>query len=174
MQINKEKGAGLSFKVLFILVLIFLIVVCNSYSPPCRHQEYPNIAYSGSPPDTYGIFTFSRCRYTRYHILHTHRGIRGYDDRLVLYPDGKVEIARKNGECRQNISQAVRQNLVSHLKKNNSTEPKQAYLPENTCCDLTEYTLKYDGTTIRTMDTATPQFLQAVLKILNKIADECE
>jgi len=101
-------------------------------------------------------------------------GFAGYNDRLVLYPDGKVVVASKNGECRPDISQAARQNLVSHLKKNHSTEPKQEFLPENTFCDLIEYTLKYDGITIRTMDTATPQFLQPVLNILNKIVDECE
>jgi len=174
MQINEGKGAGLSSKVLFILVLIFLIFACNSYNFPAdikRTQILPSQALLPTPMvispspdvDIPGTISFERIG-----------GFAGYNDRLVLYPDGKVVIARKNGECRQNISQAVRQNLVSHLKKNNSTEPKQAYLPENTCCDLTEYTLKYDGTTIRTMDTATPQFFQPVLNILNKIADECE
>jgi len=101
-------------------------------------------------------------------------GFAGYNDRLALYPDGKVEIARKNGECRSDISQADRQDLVSHLKMNQSTEPRQEFLPENTCCDLIEYTLIYDGITIRTMDTAIPQFLQPVQNILNKIVDECE
>ncbi len=47
------------------------------------------------------------------------------------------------------------------------------YLTDNRH-DLIEYTLKYDGITIRTMDTAIPQFLQPVLNILNKIVDECE
>ena len=140
----------------------------------CRYQENPNITYSGYPPtpmvitpspdvDIPGTITFVRIG-----------GFPGYSDRLVLYPDGKVVIARKNGECRQDISLEARQNLVSHLKKNQSTEPTQEFLPENTCCDLIEYTLKYDGITIRTMDTATPQFLQPVLNILNKIVDECE
>lgn len=164
----------MSLKVLFILVLIFLFVACNSYNFPAdskRTQIFPTqdllptpMVISPSPDvDIPGTISFVRIG-----------GFAGYNDRLVLYPDGKVVIARKNGECRQNISQAARQNLVSDLKKNQSTEPTQEFLPENTCCDLIEYTLKYDGITIRTMDTATPQFLQPVLNILNKIVDECE
>jgi hypothetical protein len=164
----------MSLKVLFILVLIFLIVACNSYNFPAdikRTQILPTqdllptpMVISPSPDvDIPGNISFERIG-----------GFAGYNDRLVLYPDGKVEIARENGECRLDISQAARQNLVSHLKKNQSTEPIQEFLPENTCCDLIEYTLKYDGITIRTMDTATPQFLQPVLNILNKIIDECD
>ncbi len=164
----------MSLKVLFILVLIFLIVACNSYNFPAdikRTQLLPTqdllptpMVISPSPDaDIPGTLAFKRIG-----------GFAGYNDRLVLYPDGKVVIVRKNGECRQDISPAVRQNLVSHLKKNQSTEPTQEFLPENTCCDLIEYTLKYDGITIRTMDTAIPQFLQPVLNILNKIVDECK
>ncbi|MFC2054205.1 hypothetical protein ACFLV7_07905 [Chloroflexota bacterium] len=164
----------MSLKVLFILVLIFLIVACNSYNFPAdikRTQILPTQALLPTPMvispspgvDIPVTISFERIG-----------GFAGYNDRLVLYPDGKVVIARKNGECRQNISQAARQNLVSQLKKNRSTEPTQDFLPENTCCDLIEYTLKYDGITIRTMDTATPQFLKPVLNILNKIVDECE
>jgi len=163
-----------SLKVLFILVLVFLIVACNSYNFPAdikRTQILPTqdllqtpMVTSPSPDvDIPGTISFERIG-----------GFAGYNDRLVLYPDGKVVIARKNGECRSDISQAARQDLVSHLKMNQSIEPRQEFLPENTCCDLIEYTLIYDGITIRTMDTATPQFLQPVLNILNKIVDECE
>jgi len=163
-----------SSKVLFIIVLIFLIVACNSNNFPAdikRTQILPaqdllstTMVISPSPDvDITGTISFVRIG-----------GFAGYNDRLVLYPDGKVEIARKNGECRLDISQAARQELVSHLKKNHSTEPTQEFLPENTCCDLIEYTLKYNGITIRIMDTAIPQFLQPVLNVLNKIVDECE
>ena len=164
----------MSLKVLFILVLIFQIVACNSYNFPADSKRtkilptqdlFPTPMVISPSPDVDIPSTISFVRIG---------GFAGYNDRLVLYPDGKVEIARKNGECRLDISPADRQNLVSHLKKNHSTEPKQEFLPENTCCDLIEYTLKYDGITIRTMDTATPQFLQPVLNILNKIVDECE
>jgi len=163
-----------SLKVLFILVLIFLIVACNGYNFPAdikRTQILPTqdllptlMVTSPSPDvDIPGTISFVRIG-----------GFAGYNDRLVLHPDGKVVIARKNGECRSDISPAARQDLVSHLKNNQSAEPTQEFLPENTCCDLIEYTFKYDGITIRTMDTAIPQFLQPVLNILNKIVEKCE
>jgi len=174
MQLNKRLGAWVRLKVLFILVLIFLIVACNSYNFPADSkgtQILPSqdvlpapMVISPSPDvDIPGTISFVRIG-----------GFAGYNDRLVLYPDGKVEIVRKNGECRSDISQATHQDLVSHLKMNQSTEPTQELLPENTCCDLIEYTIEYDGITIRTMDTAIPQFLQPVLNILNKIVDECK
>jgi len=163
-----------SLKVLIMLVLIFLIAACNSNNFPAdikRTQILPTqdilptpMLISPSPDvDIPGTISFVRIG-----------GFAGYNDRLALYPDGKIVIARKNGECRTDISQAARQDLASHLKMNQSTEQTQEFLPENTCCDLIEYTIEYNGITIRTMDTAIPQFLQPVLNILNKIVDECE
>jgi len=84
MQINKEKGAGLSFKVLFILVLIFLIVACNSYTLPADIKStqilptqdlLPTPMVFSPSPDVDILDTISFIRIG---------GFAGYDDRLSV------------------------------------------------------------------------------------------
>jgi hypothetical protein len=43
------------------------------------------------------------------------------------------------------------------------------YIPQGTGADLIEYEVTFEGHTVRTMDTAVPETLQPILKLLDEI-----
>lgn len=103
--------------------------------------------------------------------LETSGGIAGISQRLVVWSDGKLELASaSNLAAPIRLGQASPEQIQELQTAINRPEFKALngnYLPENTCCDFFTYVLSAGGTTITTMDgIAWPEPLETVLKLL--------
>jgi hypothetical protein len=98
-------------------------------------------------------------------------GFLGLDDHLTIAADGTASLARGNQYHKFELDQQTLQLIRQQLEQVEFSKLNLKYIPDNTCCDLIEYTLTYREHTVVTMDTAVPEGLQPILDLLNQIID---
>jgi hypothetical protein len=98
-------------------------------------------------------------------------GFLGLDDHLVIDADLKASLTRRDKYYEFEIDRKTFEHILQQLDKAEFSKLKGEYLPASTCCDLIEYTITYNGYTVRAMDTAVPESLQPILDSLNQIID---
>lgn len=96
-------------------------------------------------------------------------GFRGADDTLVLSAPDRAVLIRAGNKHEFNIDSSVVQDFQQRLEKIHFKELDANYMLDDTCCDLIEYTITYNGHTVKTMDTAIPNDLQQIIDDLNQI-----
>ncbi len=101
-------------------------------------------------------------------------GIAGFDDRLVIMPDGKAQLARRGSTAEFTLDAATIAQLEVLFEQSGFMALQGEYVPANTCCDLIDYVIHYRVEPqlikrVHTMDTAVPQELQPILVKLNEI-----
>jgi len=105
-------------------------------------------------------------------VLITYRrsgGIAGVNDELVIYSNHQAILVRRTGRAEFTLDADQVARLVQQFEEANFVSLDREYLPQNTCCDLYEYVVTYEGHTVRTMDTAIPEPLEPLLRTLNEI-----
>lgn len=107
-------------------------------------------------------------------LIEYHRtgGIAGFDDRLVIGADGAGQITQRSGSATFTLDRDALSRLTAALDQGGFGRLGKEYLPANTCCDLMEYTVTYQGRSVRTMDTAVPEALQPILAELNQLLSD--
>ena len=98
-------------------------------------------------------------------------GFVGLNDHLIINVGRKATLTRKTGNYEFVLDQKAFDQLEQQLKQVEFSKFEEKYLPVDTCCDLIEYTITYEGHTVQTMDTAVPATLQPILNLLNEIIE---
>jgi hypothetical protein len=133
--------------------------VCRRSQPPCaapsRLFRLQVVVQSGAS----GAF------------IEHHRtgGVAGLDDYLTIDANGNAALDRRDKHYEFVVDGQTFEQLQKQLDQAGFSRLAAEYLPADTCCDLVEYTIAYQGHTVRTMDTAVPESLQPVLNSLNEI-----
>ncbi len=101
-------------------------------------------------------------------------GIAGFDDHLVIMPDGKAQLTRRGSTTEFTLDAATIAQVRALFEQGSFMALQGEYVPANTCCDLMDYVIHYwvqDQTIkrVHTMDTAVPRDLQPILAALNEI-----
>jgi len=96
-------------------------------------------------------------------------GFAGLDDHLVIDANRKATLTRKARQYEFVLDQATFEQLLQQFDQAEFPQLKTKYVPTDTCCDLIEYKITYEGQTVRTMDTAVPESLWSILDSLNEI-----
>jgi hypothetical protein len=96
-------------------------------------------------------------------------GVAGLDDYLTIDASGKAVLDRREKHYEFVVDGQTFERLQKQLDQARFSRLAAEYLPGDTCCDLFEYTITYQGHTVHTMDTAVPESLRLVLNSLNEI-----
>ncbi|MCZ7575160.1 MAG: hypothetical protein M5U01_41960 [Ardenticatenaceae bacterium] len=98
-------------------------------------------------------------------------GFAGLDDHLVIQEDGKAILTRKTGRSEFVLDDATMNQLRVLFDEAEFSKLRREYLPRRKGSDLFEYVMTHKGHTVRTLDTAVPESLQPILKVLNQIVE---
>lgn len=113
-----------------VTVLTVLLVSCEGISNPTMLVEYQRVG-----------------------------GFASLDDHVVIDTSGKTTLRRKGVRSEFVLSSDVADHLRSILGNARFSELKKEYQPPHPGNDLFEYTVTYQGYTIRMADTAIPESL---------------
>jgi hypothetical protein len=96
-------------------------------------------------------------------------GIAGWDDRLLLYADGRAVLERRSGTQALELEPQVVERIAEQLDRAGFSTLPPEILPDDACCDLFEYWVTYRGHTVHTLDPAAPDALWPVIALLDEI-----
>lgn len=99
-------------------------------------------------------------------------GVAGLDDHLTISPDGTAKLRRRAIRRELKIDAQVLDQLRKSVESARFHQLKNEYLPPQVGADLIEYTIKLDGRTVRTEDTAIPESLQPLIDLLVGIVEQ--
>jgi hypothetical protein len=99
-------------------------------------------------------------------------GLIGLDDHLTIDMDGNAVLIRKNAQAEFTLDIKSLNRLETLFRDATFAGLKKSYLPSQPGADLIEYTITYNGYTVRTMDTAIPEILQPILDSLNQLVEK--
>src|SRR5206468_2303121 len=91
-------------------------------------------------------------------------GFGGFNDQLVIEPGGKATITRRSGSRNVQLARDRVERLVAALEKAGFPTLKGEYRAQG--ADLFTYRITYGGQTVTAMDSAVPQALEPVLRLL--------
>ena len=100
---------------------------------------------------------------------HLTGGFLGLNESLVIEQNGRVTITKASHQSEIHLPDEVFTQLIAQLEEAKFTHILNKPLPPDACCDLLEYTITYQGHTIKTMDTAVPPELEPIFNMLNDI-----
>ena len=96
-------------------------------------------------------------------------GFAGLDNHLTIKANGEAVLIQNENRFEFILDDNTLQSLQQKFEEIQFSKMDKKYIPDNTCCDLIEYTITYQGHTVKTMDTAVPEALWGVIEPLNEI-----
>lgn len=99
-------------------------------------------------------------------------GFVGLDEQLVIDNSGQATLTRRTEETLFQVDSESLDQLRQALADASFSQLDKTYLPEVQGADRIEYSISYDGHTVRTMDGAVPEEVQPIISILNQIIEE--
>jgi hypothetical protein len=98
-------------------------------------------------------------------------GLIGLDDHLSIDNEGNALLKRKNSQATFKLDAETLNHLEDSLNDAAFTTLNKSYSPSLQGNDLIQYSITYNGHTVRMMDTAVPEILQPILESLNQIIE---
>ncbi len=96
-------------------------------------------------------------------------GFAGLDDHLIIETDGKAMLTQRVERFEFSLERDTIARLQALLDEAAFSKLHSEYLPSQSGADFIEYTLTYQGRTVRAVDTAVPEALQLVIAFLNQV-----
>ena len=106
-------------------------------------------------------------------LIEYHRsgGFRGVDDRLAIDTDGKATLTRNGATSSITIEASVMNSLRGIMQEIEFGKLEREYQPPGRGADMYEYSITYQGHTVRAKETALPQVLYPIVELLDRILD---
>lgn len=99
-------------------------------------------------------------------------GIAGFNEALEIREDRSAQLTAYGNVIEFHIESERYENLLGLFEAAEFMQLDAEYLPQSTCCDLFEYTIRYRGHTVHTMTTAVPVVIEPILAALDGIVSE--
>ncbi len=96
-------------------------------------------------------------------------GFAGFDDHMVIAPDGKASLTRRGKTVTFDVPSQSIADLQSTFAEAGFTDLRRQFPPARQGADQIEYIITYRGHTVRAIDGAVPESLQAVIQALNQL-----
>ena len=96
-------------------------------------------------------------------------GIRGIDQRLAIDGDGRATLTIDGDTSTITIDANVMSRLRRSIQDAEFAKLEGEYLPERPGADMYEYTITYQGHTVRAKETALPQSLRPIVGLLDAV-----
>lgn len=100
-------------------------------------------------------------------------GLINFDDHLLIDLDGNTNITRRNKSCEIVLANEEMNKLKETFENALFSELDKEYLPQDQGGDLIEYTIVYEGRTVKTKDGTVPDALWPPLEMLNQLLERC-
>ncbi len=98
-------------------------------------------------------------------------GLIGLNDRLTIDTKGHAVLSRRNVKSEFDVSDANLKQLYDAFQAARFAAIPENSMPIGVIADAFNYTLTYQGHTVKTADTAVPKSLEALLALLNRIVE---
>jgi hypothetical protein len=99
-------------------------------------------------------------------------GLGGFNDRAVLYPDGRATVYRGNDRpIEVQVSPEVVAKIRSSLDEAREANLHGDYLPPRPVPDGFQFSIEASDLSIRTADPAMPQQLRTAVELLSSVID---
>ncbi len=99
-------------------------------------------------------------------------GIAGFNEALEIRENRSAQLVAYGGIIEFQIESDRYENLIGLFEAADFMQLDAEYLPESTCCDLFDYTIRYQSHTVHTMTTAVPVEIEPILAALDGIVSE--
>ena len=96
-------------------------------------------------------------------------GIRGIDQRLAIDGDGRATLTVDGDTSTITLDANVMSRLRQSIQDAEFAKLEGEYLPERPGADMYEYTITYQGHTVRAKETALPQALRPIVELLDAV-----
>ena len=106
-------------------------------------------------------------------LIEYHRsgGFRGVDDRLTIDTDGKATLTRNGTATDVTIEPSIVNRLRGIMQEIEFDKLEREYQPPGRGADVYEYSITYQGHTVRAKETALPQVLHPIVELLDRVLD---
>ncbi len=96
-------------------------------------------------------------------------GIRGIDQRLAIDGDGRATLTIDGDTSTITIDANVMSQLRRSIQNVEFAKLDGEYLPQRPGADMYEYTITYQGHTVRAKETVLPQALRPIVELLDAV-----
>ena len=98
-------------------------------------------------------------------------GIAGFNDRLTIDAKGHAVVSRRTGKSEFDLDEATLKKIYAAFQTAGFASIAEDSMPKGVVADAFNYTLTYQGRTVKTADSAVPKAMQPLLEILNPLVN---
>ena len=98
-------------------------------------------------------------------------GFIGLNDRLTIDAKGHTVLSRRNVKSEFDVSDADLKQLYAAFQTAGFASIPENSMPIGVVADALNYTISYQGHTVKTADSAVPKSLESLLTMLNRIVE---
>jgi hypothetical protein len=95
-------------------------------------------------------------------------GIGGFNDHLTIDAKGHAVVSRRLGKLESDLDDAALKKLYAAFQTAGFASLPEDSMPRGVPADAFNYTLTYQGHTVKTADSAVPKVMEPLLEMLNQ------